>query len=125
MAQALIQDNMGHFAKLNSDNIVISVVVVNNSVLLKNDGTESELKGKKFLNALLGSATWVQTSYNNNFRKKYAGIGDFYDSSKDKFISPQPFPSWSLDSNDDWQPPVPRPEDNPLAEWDEENQQWI
>ena len=59
------------------------------------------------------------------FRKKYAGIGDTYDSTKDKFIAPQPFPSWSLDSNDDWQPPVAKPENDPLAQWNEETQSWV
>ena len=114
---------MAHFAKIEND-IVTQVVVVNNEVILKQDGTESELKGKQFLNALLGSATWVQTSYNGNFRKKYAGLGDTYDSTKDKFILPQPYPSWSLDSNDDWQPPTAKPEDDPLAQWDEESESW-
>tara|TARA_B100000214_G_scaffold257319_1_gene189711 strand:+ start:12733 stop:13119 length:387 start_codon:yes stop_codon:yes gene_type:complete len=125
MEQVLIQDNMAHFAKLNVDNIVENVVVVDNSVLLKEDGTEDEQKGITYLTNLIGSAIWVQTSYNDNFRKKYAGIGDFYDSAKDKFISPQPFPSWSLDSNDDWQAPVAKPEDDPLAQWDEESLTWI
>ena len=61
---------MAHFAKIDSNNIVTQVVVVNNNVILKQDGTESELKGKQFLNNLLGSATWVQTSYNGNFQKE-------------------------------------------------------
>ena len=52
---------------------------------------------------------WKQTSYNNNFRKKYAGIGDIYDPVKDKFLEPQPFASWSLDDNDDWQAPITYP----------------
>jgi len=113
---------MAHFAKI-ENNIVIQVVVVNNDVILE-DGTESELKGKQFLNDLLGPATWVQTSYNGNFRKKYAGVGDTYDSVKDKFILPQPYSSWSLDSNDDWQPPVAKPENDPLVRWNEETQSW-
>ena len=66
---------MAHFAKLDSNNIVVQVVRVNNEVILKADGTESELKGKQFLNNLLGSATWVQTSYNGNFRNCMAGVG--------------------------------------------------
>jgi hypothetical protein len=52
---------------------------------------------------------WKQTSYNNNFRKKYAGIGDIYDPVKDKFLSPQPHQSWLLDDNDNWEAPIDRP----------------
>lgn len=115
---------MAHFAKLDENNIVTEVLVVNNDVLLKADGTESEYKGKVFLNGLFGNATWVQTSYNNSFRKQYAGVGYRYDSTKDKFISPQPYPSWILDSNDDWMAPVPYPTDGQLYEWNEADVQW-
>lgn len=115
---------MAHFVKLNENNIVTQVVVVNNDVLLKADNTESELKGKQFLNATFGQAKWVQTSYNGNFRKKYAGIGDTYDETNDVFIAPQPFNSWSLDSNFDWQPPTPYPTDGEYYSWNEENQTW-
>ena len=115
---------MAHFAKLDSNNIVTQVLVVNNDVILKADGTESELKGKQFLNATFGSATWVQTSYNGSFRKQYAGIGYTYDSTKDKFIAPQPFASWALDSNDDWQAPTPYPTDGNIYSWNEDDQTW-
>lgn len=115
---------MAHFAKLDDNNIVTEVLVVNNEVLLKTDGTESEYKGKVFLNGLFGNATWVQTSYNGNFRKQYAGIGFTYDETNDVFIVPQPFNSWSLDSNFDWQPPTPYPTDRKVYEWNEEQLQW-
>lgn len=115
---------MAHFAKLDTNNIVTQVVVVNNNVLLKADNTESELKGKQFLNSLLGQAKWVQTSYNNNFRKQYAGIGYAYDETNDVFIAPQPFNSWTLDENFDWQPPTPYPTDGQLYQWNEETQTW-
>jgi hypothetical protein len=115
---------MAHFAKLDSNNIVTDILVVNNSILLKADNTESELKGKQFLNSLLGQAKWVQTSYNNNFRKQYAGIGYTYDSANDVFIAPQPYTSWTLDSNFDWQPPTPYPTDGQNYSWNEENQTW-
>tara|TARA_B100000902_G_scaffold108276_2_gene109961 strand:- start:3242 stop:3601 length:360 start_codon:yes stop_codon:yes gene_type:complete len=115
---------MAHFAQINENNIVVQVLVVDNSVL-KHGKKEVEQKGIDFLHSLYGSdKTWVQTSYNNNIRKQYAGVGDTYDLAKDKFILPQPFPSWALDSNDDWQPPVPKPEDDPLAQWNEESQSW-
>ena len=67
---------------------------------------------------------WKQTSYNNNFRKQYAGKGFTYDAAKDKFIQPQPYPSWSLDGNDDWQPPVAYPDDGKYYVWDEATQAW-
>jgi len=115
---------MAHFAKLDNNDIVTQVLVVNNDVILKADGTESELKGKQFLNATFGQSKWVQTSYNNNFRKQYAGLGYKYDSTNDVFIAPQPFPSWSLDENFDWQPPTPYPTDGQVYQWDEDSQTW-
>ena len=115
---------MAHFAKLDLNNIVTEVLVVNNDVLLKADGTESELKGKQFLNSLFGSATWIQTSYNNNFRKQYAGVKYSYDKINDVFICPQPYNSWSLDSNFDWQPPTPRPKGDGLYNWNEDTLTW-
>lgn len=117
---------MAHFAKLDSNNIVTQVLVVNNDVLLKTDGTESEHKGKVFLNSLFGSATWVQTSYNHNFRKQFAGIGMSYDSSLDVFLLPKPYASWTLDSNHDWQPPVDYPSDFDTVpyQWNEGDQTW-
>jgi hypothetical protein len=116
---------MAHFAKLNENNIVTEVLVVNNQVLLKTDGTESEYKGKVFLNQLLGNATWVQTSYNGNIRKQYAGIGMSYDETNDVFILPQPFDSWTLNSNFDWEAPVSFPTDGNPYEWNEETLSWV
>jgi len=115
---------MAHFAKVNLDNIVEQVIVVNNSVLLDENGVENESKGVEFLNSLFGNATWVQTSYNGNFRKQYAGIGYAYNSTKDKFITSQPFNSWALDSKDDWQPPTPHPIDENFYSWNEETLSW-
>lgn len=111
---------MAHFAEI-SDAVVTRVLVVNNSELLV-DGVEVEQKGIDFLNNLLGGI-WIQTSYNGNIRKQYAGIGYSYDSDADVFIAPQPFPSWTLDSNYDWQPPTPKPEGEWF--WDEDELAWI
>lgn len=117
---------MAHFAKLDSDNIVTQVVVVDNSVLIKADGTESELKGKQFLNSLLGTATWKQTSYNGTIRKNYAGVGYKYDSTRDAFIPPKPFASWTLNETTcQWEAPVAYPTDGNLYNWNETNQQWV
>jgi len=115
---------MAHFAKINLDNIVEQVIVINNSVLLDENEKENESKGVDFLNSVFGFAQWVQTSYNGNFRKQYAGVGYTYNSEKDKFITPQPFESWGLDSKDDWQPPTPKPTDGDFYSWNEENQIW-
>lgn len=117
---------MAHFAKLDSNNTVTAVHVVSNSVISKSDGTESELKGKQFLNSLHGTATWKQTSYNGNFRKNYAGVGYTYDSTRDAFIPPKPYPSWVLNETTcKWEAPVAHPTDGSVCEWDEDNEQWI
>ena len=116
---------MAHFAKINSDNIVEIVHVVNNAVITKEDGTEDETKGKEFLNSLFGSATWVQTSYNNNFRKNYAAVGYTYDSIRDAFIPPKPYNSWVLNEDTcQWESPVEFPDANNRYNWNEENQEW-
>ena len=116
---------MAHFAKLDSNNIVIAVHKVANQVILKSDNTESELKGKQFLNSLHGTAKWVQTSYNANFRKNYAGIGYKYDSTRDAFISPQPYDSWTLNETTcQWHAPVSYPSDGNDYRWNEDTEQW-
>ena len=84
---------MAHFAWLDKNNVVYQVSVVNNSDLLDENGKESEEKGIAYLTTVHGSGhKWVQTSYNNNFRGKYAGIGDRWDSENEEFITPQPAP---------------------------------
>lgn len=79
---------MAHFAKINSDNIVEQVIVVNNEVLLDSEGVEQEALGAAFCEELFGG-TWIQTSYNGNFRGQYAGIGMKYDPVKDEFTIPK------------------------------------
>lgn len=77
---------MAHFAQLDENNIVTGVLVVNNEKIVDENGNESEQKGIDFLKSLLGQDTrWVQTSYNGNFRSKYAAIGDKYDETNDIF----------------------------------------
>ena len=116
---------MAHFAKINSNNIVEIVHVVNNEVIKKEDGTEDESKGKEFLDSLFGSATWVQTSYNNNFRKNYAGVGYTYDITRDAFIPPKPHDSWVLNENTcQWEAHIEFPDVNNRYNWNEENQEW-
>tara|TARA_R110002020_G_scaffold397298_1_gene607420 strand:- start:540 stop:905 length:366 start_codon:yes stop_codon:yes gene_type:complete len=115
---------MAHFAKLDENNIVTEVLVVDNKNILETDGKESEHKGKVFLEELFGDATWVQTSYNDKFRKQFAGIGFSYDKTNDVFIRAQPFLSWSLDSNFNWQPPIPYPTDGQNYEWNDKKLTW-
>ena len=89
---------MAHFARL-EDNIVTKVIVVNNNELLV-DGVESEHKGIEFCQSLFGGGEWKQTSYNDNFRKNYAGIGYIYDETRDAFIAPTPTEGdWTLNED--------------------------
>lgn len=88
---------MAHFAELDANGIVTQVIVVNNSELLDN-GVESESKGIAFCQSLFGG-TWVQTSYNGNIRKNYAGIGYTYDEVRDAFIPPKPEGNWILNED--------------------------
>jgi hypothetical protein len=115
---------MAHFAKISDDGTVLEVIVVNNEVLLNADEVEQEQLGKDFCQGLLGG-TWVQTSYNNNFRKRFASIGGKYDSTNNVFLFPQPYPSWTLDSNYEWQPPTPYPDDGGAYLWSEEQGDWV
>lgn len=114
---------MAHFAKLNNGKVEQVIVVHNNELLV--DGVEVESKGAEFCTNLFGGE-WVQTSYNGTIRKQYAGIGYTYDADLDIFIAPQPYPSWILDGNHDWQPPTPMPvvEGKQYA-WFEPNKVWI
>ena len=118
---------MAHCAKINTDNIVERVSVVDNENLLNEEGIEEEALGIAYLNKVHGSGiTWVQTSYNNNIRKNYAGIGHTYDSSRDAFIAQQPYPSWILDeSTCQWEAPVAYPDDDKRYEWDEDITNWV
>jgi len=113
---------MAHFAKLNENNIVETVIVVANEELLIN-GVESEEKGIQFCVSLFGGK-WIQTSYNNNFRKNYASIGGYYDPDKDEFVLAKPYDSWILNSNNDWEPPFPKPTTDGDWEWDETEKIW-
>ena len=101
---------MAHFAKIGLNSKVISVHSVHNNELKDANGVEDENLGIEFLTTLHGWAIWKQTSYNNNFRKNYAGIGYTYDESRDAFIPPKPYASWVL--NEDtclWDAPKPVP----------------
>lgn len=115
---------MAHYAQLDENNVVAQVIVVANEELLL-DGVESEDKGILFCKSLFGDHTkWVQTSYNSKFRKNYAGIGYTYDPIADHFFAPQPYASWTLDSDAKWVAPIPMPTDDKAYTWNEETQEW-
>lgn len=112
---------MSHFAQINQDNVVVQVIVVEQDVI------DTGIFGDP--------AAWIQTSYNTHagqhqlggtpLRKNYAGIGYTYDVSRDAFIPPQPFPSWSV--NEDtclWEAPTPMPTDGGLYTWNEDTTTW-
>ena len=117
---------MAHFAQLDSTNTVIQVIVVNNEVINNAAGLDGEAVGIAFCQSLYGADTiWKQTSFNSNFRKNYAGIGFTYDSTRDAFVSPQPFPSWILnESTCNWEAPTPMPTDGRIYHWVEADLNW-
>jgi hypothetical protein len=115
---------MAHFCQIDENNIVTQVIVVADSDCGGGQYPESDPIGAAFCNKLLGG-TWKQTSYNNNFRKRYAGIGYTFDAEKAMFIAPQPYPSWTLDNAGDWQAPTPYPADGKMYKWDEATTSWV
>ena len=103
---------MAHFAEI-LKGVVQRVIVVHDN---------DEANGAQFCHDLLGGV-WVQTSYNHRIRKQFAGVGYTYDKTNDVFIVPQPYPSWILDKNFDWQAPTPKPEGEYY--WIEKEKQWV
>jgi hypothetical protein len=115
---------MAHFAELDENNIVLRVMVINNSDIIDENGKENESIGKEFCHNLYGGK-WIQTSYNGNFRNNYAGIDYTYDEVRDAFIPPQTYPSWILDENTRrWKAPVDYPQDELIYEWNEKEGNW-
>ena len=102
---------MSHFAKINNSNIVTDIIVA------EQDFINSGAVGDSFL--------WVQTSYSGSFKKNYAAIGDTYDKTKDAFIAPKPYPSWTLvEDTCQWEAPVSYPTDGQSYSWDEDTTAW-
>jgi len=118
---------MAHFAKLDENNVVLEVNVIDNENLLDSNGIEQEEVGVAFLVQWSGGYTnWKQTSYNGNIRKNYAGIGYVYDTARDAFIPPKPYASWVLKEDTcTWESPVPYPEDGNYYVWDEATTSWV
>ena len=108
---------MAHYAFLDENNVVTEVITgINETELI--EGLDTETWYGNFRNQIC-----KRTSYNNNIRKQYAGIGFTYDPVADVFVAPQPYPSWSLDANHDWQPPTPKPAEG-VWSWNEETLSW-
>ncbi len=117
---------MAHFARIDKNNIVQHVCIIDNENLLNENKQEEEDFGIAYLNKIHGVGfTWVQTSYNGNLRKNYAGIGFTYDSERDAFIPPQTYDSWSLNEDTcQWEAPKAYPDDDNDYEWNEDNETW-
>jgi hypothetical protein len=116
---------MAHFAELDSNNVVLRVVVIDNKDTADASGIEKEHIGAAFCERLFGGI-WKQTSYNGNIRKNFAGIGYSYMPAPiDGFAAPRPYSSWNLDPDDcQWVAPVPMPTDGQMYSWNEESQSW-
>jgi hypothetical protein len=108
---------MAHYAFLDENNVVTEVIVgIDETELI--EGLDTETWYSNFRGQVC-----KRTSYNNKIRKQYAGIGYTYDNVRDEFVIPQPYPSWTLDENNDWQSPTPKPDDNYY--WSEEDLAWV
>lgn len=115
---------MAYFAELDSNSKVVRVVSISNRDITDKDGSEQEELGKTICKNLFGG-NWVQTSYNHNFRKRYAGVGMYYDSKLDAFIPPKPSLSWILNEKTcEWEAPVLKPDDKKNYGWNEELKCW-
>jgi len=110
---------MAHFAQIDDNNVVVNILTVPD---------EQQSRGQDYLaNDLQLGGRWIQTSYNGNVRKMYAGVGYIYNEEFDFFLPPKPYPSWELDTYlRKWTPPVVRPEnvEGKVWIWDEENGEW-
>lgn len=117
---------MAHFAELDENNIVIAVWKINNEDILDENGTESEQIGINLCKNLYGEEKrFVQTSYNNNFRGRYATLGFIYEETYNAFMPPKPYPSWNIDPIELlYLAPVPYPNDGLGYAWDEATLTW-
>ena len=103
---------MAHFAQIDNNNIVINVIVAEQDFI--NSGAVGD------------ASLWIQTSYNSRIRKNFAGNGYTYDSTRDAFIPPKPYPSWVLNEDTcNWESPVLKPNNGLLSAWNEETLTWV
>ena len=129
---------MAHFAEIDSNSIVLRVVVIGDADCLDSDNNESEAVGIAFCRSLFGASTnWVKTSYNNRIRYRFAGTGMKYDATNNVFYAVSPYASWTLNQTTwVWEPPVALPSDagwdsfssptqNVEYTWDESSRAWV
>lgn len=115
---------MAHFAKLDYNNKVIQVIVVNNNELLDNNGNENEQLGIDFCTSLFGGR-WVQTSYTGSIRKNFAAVGYSYDPVLDAFITIKPYTNWVLNTDTcAWEAPIAYPQDGNKYVWNDTTVAW-
>jgi hypothetical protein len=116
---------MAHFAKI--ENQTVTQVIVLDNLVCAGEFPHSEAAGAKYIQDVLQlPGEWLQTSYNHNFRKHYAGVGYTYNSQWDQFVPPQPYPSWSYDpESGEWIAPVACLGNQWEYDWDEDSQQWV
>ena len=115
---------MAHYAKIDENNVVTQVIVVDNKDCSDANGVEKEYIGAAFCEKLFGG-TWKQTSYNGNIRKNYAGVGYTYNADIDAFVPPKPFASWILNTDTaQWDAPTAMPDDGKMYSWDELLMSW-
>ena len=125
---------MAHFAEVDNDNNVVRVLVIDNNFVNQNGGDLSESAAKAVENIVpfTTGVKWIQTSYNNNFRKQYADVNGTFNPIKNIFIKVKPFPSWTLNDNDDWKAPIAYPSITTYGDnveyriyWDEDKKRWL
>jgi hypothetical protein len=117
---------MAHFAQIDENNIVKQVIVITNEDCGNLEFPESEIVGQNFISSIGLTGTWKQTSYNSNFRKRYAGLDDTYDEIRDAFLPSKPFSSWVLNEETClWEAPIERPSDGKVYTWNEDGQSWV
>ena len=116
---------MAHFAQIDENNIVQQIIVVDNKNCENLEFPTSEPIGQKFISSIGLEGNWKQTSYNSTFRKRYAGLNDVYDESRDAFIPEKPYASWSLNETSClWKAPIERPDDGKKYIWNEDVINW-
>ena len=121
---------MAHYAFIDTNNVVVKVITGVDEQLTQIDLDGTQVGGStEAWEQFYENQQWHQglickrTSYNGNIRKQYAGIGFTYDDVRDEFVAPQPFESWTLDENNDWQPPTPKPDGD--FYWNEKTKTWL
>ena len=119
--------DMAHYAFLDQNNIVTEVIVGKDEGEGGIDWEQhyGEFRGQVCKRTSYNTSAGVHSNGGTPFRKNYAGIGYTYNAVRDAFIPPQPYPSWTLDDDANWQPPVAMPTDGKMYSWNEQTQQWV